>query len=1300
MESFNKPSALSLCGNLAENWRRFFQQFEIYITAADKEKADDKVKVALLLNFAGEEALEVFNTFSFPEDKDKADFKKVQQKFEEYCNPRKNVVFERYKYWKTTQLDENISTFVTTLKQKIKTCEYPATILDDMVRDKLVFGVKDIAVKERLLRESTLTLEKALDICRASEQSKDQVKSMSATESHTNQVDSMKAATNDNSAKPRERSQNESLIQCRFCGTSHKRRACPAYGKICNFCKAIGHFESMCYRKKKSQGVHVIKEPQIADEPTEVCFSVDNKKGGNDWKACISVNGSPLLMKIDTGADCNVVSKQKLDHNGIQYKLQKNQYSHLNVYGGEKVKVNGKTTLECDYKGKFHVLTFIVIDKQAPTILGLPGIEELGVVKRVYSIKQEDNVLQEYSDVFTGLGKIKGVEHTIRLKPDAIPVVHPPRRVPVKLREQLKEELNRMEELKVIEKVSKPTEWVNSLVVVRKKNNKIRVCMDPSDLNKNIMREHYPMKSVEEVVSRTPGAQVFTVLDANHGFWQIELAEESKQLCTFNTPFGRYAFKRLPFGISSAPEVFQSVMTQLFDDLEGCEVIVDDLLVWGRNTEEHDQRLRKVLDRARQCNVKLNKDKCQLRQDTVTYIGHQLTAEGLKPDQKKVEAVEMMKYPQSKEELQRYLGMITYLSKFIPSMSQITVPLRELLEKQIAWHWDEKHATAFDKLKAAIISAPVLKYFDPEKPITLSVDASSKGLGAVILQDEKPIAYASRAMTSTEQNYAQIEREMLAITFGCDRFHEYLYGQEIVHVETDHKPIEAIKKKPIHCAPQRIQRMLLKVQPYALDIKYKPGKELHIADALSRDYLPDTSGSCEEEFEVHLLESGHVGEFTYPDLVKYTKEELTPLYNVILHGWPENKKQLPENVKDYWSFRDELSIQDGLILKSERIVIPATMQKLILERLHLGHSGRERTKEKARNSVYWPGLNSAIDDMVDRCSACLKYSRQQQREPMIPHTVPERPWQVVCMDHFYFNGQDYLLIVDYFSKYPEVTRVHQKTAGSTITGAKEIFARHGIPERIIADNMPFNSFQFRQFCNKWGIEVVTSSPTYYRSHGLVERFVETLKQMLRKGVESGDDSFLALLELRNTPISELGHSPAELLMSRKLRTMVPVSSSLLKPKVVDKARERLLQRQVKQKLYYDRGTKSLPELQAGDSIRVQKGSAWEPGVVVGKCNTPRSYDIITANGQELRRNRSHLLATKEPAPTIIPSETTPTDETPEQSASRDIDTSLPCNQASSAENSVCEGQQTDTPITGLKQTRSGRVVRKPDRYCP
>ena len=418
----------------------------------------------------------------------------------------------------------------------------------------------------------------------------------------------------------------------------------------------------------------------------------------------------------------------------------------------------------CEHKNKYMSVEFQILERVS-NVLGLKTSTEMKLVKRIESITED--ILSKYTDTFTGLGCITGVTHHIKVDPNYKPVVHPPRKVPVTLRSKVKDELERMERLNVIERVHKPTDWVNSMVTIVKPNGKLRICIDPLHLNQAIKREYYPMKTIEEVATRMPNAKVFSVLDASSGLWQVKLDHDSAELCTFNTPFGRYMFKRLPFGISSAQDVFQSVMSEMFEDIDGVEVIVDDILIWGENEKQHDTRLKQVLNRAKQRNLKLNREKSQIKLNQISYIGHILGHDGLKPDPKKVKAIVNMKPPTDKEELQRFLGMMTYLTKFIPNFSQLAAPLRVLLEKNTEWHWTQKQETSFESLKRMITNSPVLKFFDPKKPTRVSVDTSSKGIGAVLLQDQYPIAYASKSLTTCQQNYAQIEKEMLAIVFGC-----------------------------------------------------------------------------------------------------------------------------------------------------------------------------------------------------------------------------------------------------------------------------------------------------------------------------------------------------------------------------------------------------------------------------------------------------------------------------------------------------------------------------------------------------
>lgn len=318
-----------------------------------------------------------------------------------------------------------------------------------------------------------------------------------------------------------------------------------------------------------------------------------------------------------------------------------------------------------------------------------------------------------------------------------------------------------MEKLDVIERVVEPRAWVNSMVTIWKpEKKKVRICIDPKDLNAAIEREHYPMTTIEEVVTRMTGAKVFTTLDAQSGYWQMKLDKESSKLCTFNSPFGRFAYKRLPFGISCAGEMFQRIMSQTFEDLEGVEVIVDDILIWGQNEQQHDKRLEKVMQRIRERNIKLNPEKCTFKTKEVSYMGHLLTADGLKPDPEKVAAIRNMNRPQNRTELQQYLGMVTYLRKFLPQLSDVTAPLRLLLEKTAEWCWEEAHDKSFEEIQRMVSETTTLKYYDPATPVTLSVDASSCGVGAVLLQNDCPIAFASKAFTETQKRWAQKKKRI------------------------------------------------------------------------------------------------------------------------------------------------------------------------------------------------------------------------------------------------------------------------------------------------------------------------------------------------------------------------------------------------------------------------------------------------------------------------------------------------------------------------------------------------------------
>ena len=293
----------------------------------------------------------------------------------------------------------------------------------------------------------------------------------------------------------------------------------------------------------------------------------------------------------------------------------------------------------------------------------------------------------------------------------------------------------------------------------------------------------------------------------------------------------------MPFGISCAGDVAQKMVETNFGDIPRVLPVFDDIIIGGATEAEHDEALRKVLSRARERNIKFNRAKIQYRVPQVKYMGELVGQNGFTPDPDKFSAILNMPVPSNKKDLLRLLGMINYLSKYIPNLSELTSDLRPLLKDDATWLWQPEHGAALCKLKDALTQAPVLKFYDINRPTVLQVDASKGGLGACLLQDDQPIAYASRSLTPAD---AQIEKELLAIVFGCERFHMYTYGTE-VQVISDHKPLEPIFKKPLHKIPPRLQRMRLRLQKYRLQVKFVPGKFLYIADTLSRAY-PDDSG--------------------------------------------------------------------------------------------------------------------------------------------------------------------------------------------------------------------------------------------------------------------------------------------------------------------------------------------------------------------------------------------------------------------------------------------------------------------------
>ena len=1163
------PPALEIHNpNAAEKWKRFLLAWENYSLATELTKKTEEVQVATLLTVIGEEAREVYATFNdWENDGDEKKIKPVLKKFGEYCEPCKNVPFERFKFNRRVQEPgETYDQYRTALRKLADSCNFEEITPEEILRDRLIFGIRDNKVRERLLRETKLSLDKTDEICRASESMLAQMKIVGNCDGT---VVNALGRGNKNQISDRRRykkNPKESTKECGNCGTEHdrtKRELCPAYLKMCWKCGKLSHFAVKCRSKKKdgkdSDARKLVRAVDNPDSDSEVFYADHISAVDLDDSQLVTLkleSGNYLRFQPDTGAQCNVIPMELYRKATKDYELSRVTplNTHLMAYAGSKLTVVGQVRIRVwhdDFKCQLDCK--LVDNNGIRPLLGRKACVGMRIIKyidndelnkprtgnaSVYAVESthanktsasitKETLIKQYPEVFSeGVGKLAG-EYHIRIDSSIDPVQHAPHRVPVALRTKVKEALEDLEKQEIVTPVTSPTAWISSMVTVPKKNGKLLICLDPRDLNRAIQREHYPLPTIEDIATRLHGAKVFTKLDVRNGFWHVALDESSSYLKTFNTPFGRYRWQRLPFGVSSAPEVFQRKMHELVEGMSGIEVVADDFIIvdCGTTIEEatadHDKVLVKFLERYKERGVKLNTDKLNLRQTEVPFIGHVATDQGLRVDPAKVRAIIEMPAPTDKAGVQRLLGLTQYLSKFLPRLSNITKPLRELTQTNAQWVWETAQQDALEALKRAVAATPVLRYYNLEEEVTLQCNASQFGLGAALLQNEQPVAYASRAMSDAETRYAQIEKELLAIVFACERFESYVYGRDVIRVESDHKPLEAIFSKPLNSAPKRLQRMLLRLQKYNLQVVYKKGTQMFLADTLSRAFLPEIN-ACNfnkelEEVDHQAFLPASASHWQQLQHVSADDPVLQQLRTTIREGWPESRSDLPEPLYPYFDIRDPLTVQNDLVFKGQCLVVPASLRKELMAVVHSSHIGIEGCIRRARDTLYWPRMATELREYISKCDICLSHHIDHSKEPLLQHEVIARPWAKVAANLCELDNRTLLVITNYYSNFIEDARINSVTSRSVIKEMKAVFARYGIPHMLVTDNGPqFAAAEFAVFAKSWMFQHITSSPHYPQSNGKAENAVKTVKRLFTKCRESGQSEFLALLDWRNT----------------------------------------------------------------------------------------------------------------------------------------------------------------------------------------
>lgn len=1234
----------ALVGNIGpfdentEQWSSYTERFE-YFVLANKIKTD--LLVPTFLSVVGGKTFNLLRSLVQPAKPGDKSFNEIVEILRNHYAPKPLIIAERFRFHKRNQQEgESVAQFVAILKQLSEHCDFGRS-LNDTIRDRLVCGLRSETIQKRLLTETNLTLEKSIDISTSMEMAAKEAQQLSgATQVHKLFTQPKKVVTTGQ--------------LCYRCGKpGHQSNECWCKDLDCRSCGKKGHIERACRNKTKTQ---TSKEHNMRKKSgfhkkkhvNQMEYEQDDESSDSDEVHVLSITGEdddgywvtpllekkPVRMQIDTGTRVSLVSeilyKKKLQHLPLKETKLK-----LRTYTGGHVQVLGVVDVTVEHNNQKKVLPLHIVSGNRPALLGRKWLKKLKLNwQEVFMIEDKgtsslDGILKRYPKVFDGeLGSMRDITVKLAVKPGSAPKCLKARPVPYAIKPKVEAELERLVKSGVLEPVS-TSEWATPIVPVMKKDGSPRICGDfKVTVNPVLTTEQYPLPLIDDLFASLAGGQRFSKIDLSQAYLQMHVEPMSQELLTIVTHKGLYRYKRLPFGITSAPALFQRAMDQILSDLPGVQCYLDDLLITGPDEQTHLRNLDATLKRLEDYGLKVRKDKCEFFQQAVEYLGHVIDRTGLHKAPSKVKAIVEAPSPINVSQLRSFLGLLTYYARFVPNLANRLKPLHELLNKVTKWKWTEKCEKAFKDVKLALSKSEALAHFDPKLPIQLACDASPYGVGAVVSHitpsgEERPIAFASRTLSKAESNYAQIEREALSIVFGVKKFHQYLYGRKFTLL-TDHRPLTSIFGPHTgipSMAASRMQRWALLLSAHQYDIKYRKSDQHQNADGLSRLPLPTKHSECTQA-DIFYFKDVTVSPVTSAQVKKHTRTDpvLSEVVDIVSHG---RGGEMTPKLKPYMVRRNELSVQSGCLLWGYRVIIPSPLQEKVLAELHTGHCGVVRMKEIARSYFWWPGLDAAIEEKAASCADCQKLRNQPQLAPLHPWNWPEEPWQRIHID---FAGpvenHMFLVAVDAHSKWPEVAIMKNTSSEKTIEELRSMFSRYGLPQQLVSDNGPqLVSEEFETFMVENGIQHIKSAPYHPATNGLAERFVQTMKHALKssQGSKSLNRRLNAfLLSYRNTPHATTKVSPASAMFKRQLRNRF----DLLRPQNT-KDTVRLQQRAQMER----RAKTKFRRFHIGDKVLARNYASsvkWKPATVVSKTG-PVSYTVETSDHLIWKRHVDQLL---------------------------------------------------------------------------
>jgi hypothetical protein len=748
------------------------------------------------------------------------------------------------------------------------------------------------------------------------------------------------------------------------------------------------------------------------------------------------------------------------------------------------------------------------------------------------------SLLSKYRDLFDGtLGHWIGEKYHIELKENVKP--YHARAYPIpKIHEQtLKMEVNRLCKLNVLKRINR-SEWGSPTFIIPKKDGTVRFISDFRELNKLIKRKPFPLPKIQDLLLKLEGFQYATSLDLNMGYYHIELSPESKKLCTIVLPWGKYEYQRLPMGLCNSPDIFQEKMNTLMGDLEYVRAYIDDLLILTKGSfTDHLQKLSEVLTRLRKAGLKVNAKKSFFGQEELEYLGYWITRKGIQPCQSKITAIQQIAAPKTKKELRKFIGMVNYYRDMWIRRSDVLAPLAALTSKTTPWKWTKDHNDAFETMKRIVSKETLLTYPNFEIPFEIYTDASKTQLGAVICQDNRPIAFYSRKLNPAQTRYTTTERELLAIVETLKEFRNILLGHKII-VYTDH---QNLTYKNFNT--DRVMRWRLIIEEFGPDLNYVKGEKNIVADALSRLELKDDKPSSDLAMLYGLDETNIEYPLTFTN-IRIAQQADTSLRNEAASNPKYHLKSFHGGGKT-----------EILICMNDKIVIPNKLQKTIVSWYHtqLCHPGETRTEQSIRQHFWFTNLREVVHEVCKKCIICQRTKLSFKKYGHLPAKVAEsEPWEILCVDligpyTIKRKGKEPLKLwcitmIDPATSWFEMKEIQNKEAITTANIVEQTWlTRYPIPQIITYDRGTEFMADFAEMIeNDYGIKRRGTTVRNPQANAILERIHQTIGNIIRTFATDNLDEkdpwagilTATMFAIRATYHTTLKATPAQLVFGR------------------------------------------------------------------------------------------------------------------------------------------------------------------------